>query len=727
MVAPLDKSTEPASGTDGIVLEAFDRWKVCREWQGVEDERSRDDIKFANGDSRNAWQWPDRLYQQRTGAGQDLPCLTINSTRVHNDMIINSMAKNPYGIKVRPVAGKASYKSAEMMETLIRRTENISKASSHYRKVDEQAVDGGIGYIILRTDWVSERSFDQDVYIHASRDPTAVYLDPWIKEPDGSDANFGFEFERMPRKEFNRKYPKWANRVGSTPLDSFFTDWLTDKEIMLAKYYRKEERRDTLIAYTTDAGEEAEKLKSELRDEVGKDLSNQLIEDIENGVIEGRIRPVTDNKVEWFLIAGNKVVDKGKWAGKYIPICRQVGRELVIDGTLDRKGHTRPLIDAQRMLNYAASTDVQVTALQPKSPWVGAARATEGQEGWKTGNIDAFGVLLYNDYDEDAPPGQQTIPAPQRIDPPRGNAAFQMAMQNAERQMNMISGQSQAQMGESDSANPASGKAIGERQEQGDTATYHFVEHKADMLRFLGVQLMDLYPKIYDTERALHVTGKDGEKYWLKINPNQDDAIQELKDEQSDEEAVRLSFNPRLGEYECVSDPGPSYATQRQEGWDAGVMILTQSKELTGVVGDLVFKNGDFQGADKIAERLQKEIKATKPYLFDDKVDPQVTALQQQIQHLTALNVELVQKLSLKEIALRGKDEKRDIDASHAETDRLKVMVEFLTKTMLSPKDQATMQHEIEGKFHDASLQMIVDANQAELQPQEPMTNGAAS
>ena len=38
-----------------------------------------------------------------------------------------------------------------------------------------------------------------------------------------------------------------------------------------------------------------------------------------------------------------------------------------------------------------------------------------------------------------------------------------------------------------------------------------------------------------------------------------------------------------------------------------------------------------------------KEIKATKPYLFDKNIDPQMQALQQQNARLTALNAELMQ------------------------------------------------------------------------------------
>lgn len=724
MLYGADADTPLLDGDEGIVQEAAERWKACQEWQGTEDERSREDIKFANGDARNAWQWPTKIYSERTDDGNDLPCLTINNTRVHNDLIINSLSKAPFSAKIRPVGGKASYKSAEMVETLVRRTQYISRYSSQKRKVIEQQVDGGIGYIIIETRYVSERSFDQDIFLKASRDPTGVYLDPWIKDPDGLDANFGIVFERLPRKEFNKKYPDWKNKVGSSPISSMFTDWISDKEIMVAKYYRKRDRKDTLVGWKLDDGTGVEKLASEIKEESGKEIFDALMKDIKDGKVDGRTRKVVNNEVEWFLIAGDKIIERGKWAGKYIPICRCVGRELVIDATLDRKGHTRPLIDAQRMLNYSASTDVQVTALQPRAPFLASARSIEGQEQWKSANVNNFAVLLYNDIDDEAPPELQQVQAPQRLDPPKGNPGYQAAMQNAERQMMMISGQFQAQMGENDTQSAASGKAISERQQQGDTATYHFVEHHNDMERAIGVQLLDLYPKIYDTRRALHVIGDDGEKSWLVIDPDQEDAVKEMQKEKEDEEAASLAFNPSIGEYECISDPGPDYATQRQEGWEAMVTIMQQNQEVAAACADLLFKFGDFPGAEELMQRLQKEIKANKPYLFDENVDPQVVKLQQDKQQLTALNAELIQKLAMKELIIKGKDERRDIEASNSETSRLKVMVDFLTKTMLSPKDQAMLEHEIMSQSHSTVMDLITQANQAELQP--GTANGAA-
>jgi hypothetical protein len=723
---------DPAVTADDVVKEAVERWRACKDFQGTEDERAREDIKFANGDARNAWQWDKGVYDDRTGGESELPCLTINNTRTHNDIIINQMSKNGFGAKVRPVGGKASYKSAQVMQSLIDRVMYISKGSAQRRKVCEQQIDGGIGYMLIETAYVSNKSRDQDIFIKASRDPTGVYLDPWIREPDGSDANFGFIFERLPRKEFNRKYPEWKGKVGTAPLDSEFVDWLNDKEIVLVKYYRKSQKPDTFVWYEIDNGDNQEPtsfegLASEIKDDAGKEIYKALVEDIKLEKIQGGTRKVFNDKVEWFLIAGDQVIDKGKWAGKYIPICRCVGRELVIDGTLDRKGHTRPLINAQQMLNYNASMAVYIVGLQPLSPYMAPARSIEGQEQYKTMNINGYPVILYNDIDDEAPPELQKVDAPVRQETPKPSMAHEQGMQTAERQMMLISGQWQSETGQRTSQMPESGVAIDARKEQGDVATYHFTEHMADMDRFLGVQLLDLFPKIYDTRRTLQIEGDDGERSWILIDPNQDEVVREIQKEKEDEEAASIALNPNVGDYECISDPGPSFASQRQEAWNAMVQILEKNMELTAVIGDLAFKNGDFAGAQEISERMQKEIKATKPYLFDDNAEPQLKAMQQQIQKLTVLNGDLVTKLADEKLKVRGRDEKRDIDAFKADTERMKVQIEALLEKVLSPAEQAKMQHEIMMRNHDHVYTMIEQTNQAELASEKEGTDSSAS
>ncbi len=81
-----------------------------------------------------------------------------------------------------------------------------------------------------------------------------------------------------------------------------------------------------------------------------------------------RERKVINDNIEWYKIAGDRIIDKGKWLGKYIPIVRLPGVETIIDGTLDRKGHTRALIDPQRMYNWNAPLSLD-TPLPTPDGW----------------------------------------------------------------------------------------------------------------------------------------------------------------------------------------------------------------------------------------------------------------------------------------------------------------------------------------------------------------------
>ncbi len=738
MVLALDNDPAEAKGLSKdqkIIEEAKKNYKRCIDWESETHKLWREDVRFANGDARNHHQWPDTVWQERDG--DDRPCLTINKIRTHNRIIINEAMQNKSSVKIRPTGGEASYLSAQMMQALIRRTEYVSKADIAYRTAIKHQVEGGFGYVTLHCDYISDKSFDQDVKIRRVRDPLMIWLDPDAQDPTGLDANFGFEFEIKARSSFFRKWKKWKNKLGATTLGADQTT-IDDDHILQVMYYRRSGEMDELIGYTEpSSGQEVVVFRSEQESE----LIDPIIEQIRNGDLEGNIRDVMNQSVDWFLIAGDEIIDRGdsektRWPGKYIPIVRLVGDEEVMDGRIDRKGMTRYLIDQQRMLNYNASGQVEFGALQNKAPYVGPARAFEGQEWWKDANRKNYAFLPFNDVDDEAPEGLQEIGAPKRQDPPQTSPVYAEGMLNAEKQMMMASGQYQAQMGENENAK--SGRAISERQRQGDTATYHFIEHQGDMYRNLGTQLLDLYPKIYDTERRLSdVLGDRGEKLLIQINPNSQEIIKELQND--DKEIKEYLFNPTAGEYDCISDVGPNYATRRQEAWNAMSIMLQQNQELTSVVGDLFFKNGDFDQSDELAERMRKEIQSTKPYLFSDD-DPALMGLQQKMQQLTGLNSELMQKLAEMQLKLRGREEKRDIDAFNAETTRskaksdgelgmLKLQLEAVTKLLLAPPDQRIqfeqdlrikameMDHEHATMGRQHVFNLIEAANEADLAP----------
>lgn len=680
-----------------LVQEAKDRFKRCQEWEGEARKRYIADRKFANADSDNMWAWDDRIAGDRIRDNR--PMLTINEINQHNLQIINDAKKNKPEIRIRPVGDGATYQSAQVFQSVARHIEYISNAQTVYDRATTFQVEGGIGYWRVVTDYADAESLDQEIFLRAVKDPLAVYLDPDINEADGSDARFGFIFDDVPTDKFTARFPRYKDQVPTQTLNNG-DDWLNEDHVRVAEYYRRLEKNDQLVSWVDDSGERQQSKASKL----GKEVVAQLQAD---PTADFRSRDVTEDVIEWYLIAGDKVVEKSIWPGKYIPIVRVVGTETIIDGKLDRKGHTRGLKDPQRQFNYWASSAAEQVALQGKSPYMAPVRAIEGFENyWENANTENFSTLPYNDIDDD---GREIAP-PQRTVPPVMAAAYVQGMQLARQQLMYASGQYEAEMGAP--SNERSGVAIEARQRQGDTATYHFIDNLAVAIRFTGKILVDLIPKIYDTPRIIRLLASDGsidmDSEPVQIDPQAKAAYVEHVNEE--QQVVARIFNPNVGKYDVQADIGPDFATRRQETFNALMQLVQEDSALLPLVGDILFRAADFAMADEVAERLRNMV----PPQALGGPSPEQVEMQQTITQLQNALEQSVQALA---------DEKRktSVDSYKAETDRLKLGVD-VDPLVLVPVIRDAVQQAI-GQILPSGIPVV---GQATLPPEPPAEKEAA-
>ena len=117
------------SPDDQIVQEAKDRFKRCQDWEEDSRRLYLTDVKFANADSDNGWQWPDDLRKDREKNKR--PCLTINKTKQYVQLITNNARQNKPSINIRPMGQEASYDAAQVFEGIIRHIEYISICSKY--------------------------------------------------------------------------------------------------------------------------------------------------------------------------------------------------------------------------------------------------------------------------------------------------------------------------------------------------------------------------------------------------------------------------------------------------------------------------------------------------------------------------------------------------------------------------------------------------------------------
>jgi len=581
-------------------------------------ENEIDDLKFYAGSPDNAWQWPaDVLATRGAVQGQTInarPCLTINKLPQHVRQVTNDMRQNRPGAKVIPVDDKADVKVAEIFNGMIRHIEYISDADVAYDTACENQVAYGEGYIRLLTEYCDDDTFDQDIKIGRVRNSFSVYMDPTIQDPTGADAEYCFVTEDVSREDYERMYPNAAPITTLQSLgvgDQSISNWLNEDTIRIADYYYVDYDRATLNMYTDNAtafeGTPEDKM---LRATYGKPK---------------RSRESDRRRIRYCKINGYEILEQNEWAGKYIPVIRIVGNEFEVDGRLYVSGLVRNAKDAQRMYNYWVSQEAEMLALAPKAPFIGYGGQFEGYEDkWKTANTTNWPYLEVN---PDVTDGQgAALPLPQRAQPPMASSGLLQAKAGASEDIKSTTGQYNASLGQG--GNERSGKAILARQREGDVGTYHYGDNLARGVRHIARQLVDLIPKIYDTQRIARTIGEDGETQMAKIDPEQPMPVRQIRN--ADNIVIDTIYNPGVGKYDVVATTGPGYATKRQEALEAMGQLLQGNPQLWAVAGDLFVKNMDWPGAQEMAKRFAKTI--DPKFLSDGEDNPELQAAQQQLQ-----------------------------------------------------------------------------------------------
>jgi len=637
-------------------------------------EAEKSDLMFAAGNSENNYQWPNNVLSTRGSVqGQTIgarPCLTINKLPQHVRQVTNDQRQNRPAGKVIPADDGADVEVALIFDGMVRHIEYQSDADVAYDTACDNQVTFGEGYWRIVTDYTDDESFDQDIKIVRIRNSFSVYLDPMIQDPCGGDAQWGFITEDLEKSEYERLYPDAM--ACSTLLESGVNDpakgaWLDEDTVRIAEYFYFEHTPATLHLYP----ENATAFKGTTKDKM---LTQQFGMPIKS-------RKVDRKRVMWVKTNGYEVLEEREWAGKWIPIIRVIGNEYEIDGKLHISGLVRNAKDPQRLYNYWASQEAEMLALAPKAPFIGAGGQFEGYETqWKTANTTNWPYLEYN---PDVTDGKgNPLPAPQRQMPPMAQTGLIQAKMGASDDIKATTGQYNSSLGAT--SNERSGKAILARERQADTGTYHFVDNLARAVRYSTRQLVDLIPKIYDTQRIARVIGEDNLVKMVKINPNQAQPVNKIVDQQG--VVLEKIYNPSVGKYDVMVTTGPSYMTKRQEALEAMSDILQSNPQLWAVAGDLFIKNMDWPGAQEMADRFRKTMDP-KVLETDDKspelqaAEQQIGALQQEVQNMHTMLLKVKDSMEAQELDIKemSAEAKAKIDAYNAETARLKVTLPAMT------------------------------------------------
>jgi hypothetical protein len=583
-----------------VLTEARDRYAAGIEADRLNRQRDQEDRKFYTGGD-NQWTVDGKnVAALRRKEGR--PAESYNRLPQFVKQVSGELRQNKPAIKVLPVDGQTDPEMAEVYSAIIRSVEGQSNGHRIYSKTGEQAAIGGQGWWRIKADYCSDDGFDQDLLLERIPNPLAVVGDPGAREPTRCDMGHAFVTELVPKADFLAQYPG----ISASDFDDAdrMKDWVQGDFVRVAEYWRKRSAgKHNLYALKGPQGQQITTTDAEL-------AQNGMDKPSKEAFAELGLELVSQRKVEKFEVESILLCGAGElgewqpWPGKYIPLVRVVGEEVEAGDTVFRHGMIHHAKAPQVGYNYARNAMMERHGQSTKAPWVATVKQIQNYKGmWETANTKNHAVLIY-DADPNAP-GPPVRTAPPQLDA----AAYQESMIASE-DMKATTGIYDAALGAK--SNETSGVAIARRDEQGNTATFVYIDNLEDAIETTGRMLIDLIPHYYSDERVIRLLGEDDEvEKFVEINKIMPDG--------------KKWNDITRGKYDVVVSTGPAYATRRQEAAE-NLMKLAQIPEVAQLGADVIVRAMDIPMGDKLADRLKRAL----PPGLDDDVDKERAEREQQ-------------------------------------------------------------------------------------------------
>ena len=580
-------------------------------------QRIKDDLEFSSGK-----QWDDATAKMRDGR----PSLVLDKTKKFVDKVTGAYRNNPPGINVSPKRD-ASMATAEAYECYIRNVITQPASRAAIETAGEHAAICGYGWIHLNYDYESEKSFDLVPYLVRIDDPRAIRIDRASVEADGSDAMWGFRLLRMDISEAKEKYGEDVSAWDAIP-QQYTDQWVDDQQIILAQYWWIDEVEDTLAKCLLVNGTSKTYFMSEI--ESDQSISMQIQSIINQ-------RPAKRKVCNYAFLSGAGVIETREWPSCDIPLVPVYGRQTWQDDRQFYSGLIRPLMDAQRLINYYSSTIAEVTALSPRVPFIIAEGQDEGYESdWQLYTIKNLPTLKYRPVSLNG----TAVPPPSRSSQVGDLSPLLQALTVTTQDLTDISGIYEASLGQD--SNQKSGVAIREASKNSDQVVALFGDNLKRSVVRVSQMIVNMMPNIISEDQTLKLRHEDNSEFLIKHSKTSPQMEKKLG---MDEEEI-IDFTS--GCFDISIESGSSYSTRRQETSAAMMELMNALPDIQrAAIAPEAVASQDWVGSERLAKILRLTLPPDLQASDDEEkeIDPQAKSLLDGMKNeITILNQETHEK-----------------------------------------------------------------------------------
>lgn len=627
--------------------------------------------------------WRQSDIDARSKPGMERPCIHLDQLSQYINALCNEAKSNPIAIKAEAAGGQANEDTAKLREDRIRAIEYESKASMVRMNAFQHMVEHSYGFYGITVEYKSWDSFQQVIRYRAFPNPHAVMIDPDAMQPDWSDMRFCFVLSRIQRTQYEEQYPE--AKIHDFGQEYIESGWIDDSTIQIAEYwYRDNVKRRMMMVESPDFQGQPfrvfrDQLKTGFAIPGGQKVFLEGYKIERNAIIlaDGSQWNILDSRDTWepriymALTNGAEILTKPqRWLGKWIPIFPLIGRQRFelkgnrVQRVLD--SYTRKGRDGQMLFDYYASSESELVAMTPKTPY----KAIRGQidinrNQWMNIHRAPMGVIEYDAFHPDMP--GTLLPPPQRDvwEPPI--QAVEIGKEAARRAIQAAIGS--YGVTRLDDTNVKSGIALERLKAQNDMGSYHYMDMLKLMIQHDGRVVNDLLDNVEIGEVEVGLRSIDGAFSVKKVNTDDDPKSRyRLTDED---------------QHEITISTGLPYQSQREEAQSVGETMISNLQTIAQVIGPeraarilaLVLKMRTL-GPDG-----DKMIEVISP---DPSKGPDPQAMSAELQRWQQLAQALGQKVQALEAERAAKlitiESNERIAAMKADIDLLKVQLEAATR-----------------------------------------------
>lgn len=613
---------------------------LTHKWRNV----AKQNYEFVKGK-----QWTDGDLNAMNKAGR--PAITVNRIKPMINLLCGYSAQNETEPDFLP--------RSEEDDRVSRVAKGITKYvfdKTNYQKVKKQAFKDslicGIGcyWLTYEFNWAK---MDGIITIK-NVSPFDVFVDPESNEEDLSDANFCGRYSWETPKKLKQIYQDkeqainaLTHQLDETELETVNAEplWYSSdlEKIRVVQYWYKE--YGTKEIYYID-GQVI-------------DSTSQEFEMLKASGIQPTVIP--DVRMRFATFCGDLLLEEGESPyehGKFplvIQYCSKNGWLRDNDG-LEPAGIVGDLKDIQRELNKNRSQRMHIVNQQSLGVkfWHGNADEDMKRIIRTKSTVPGANIFLTQGLTfEDGLPANQSI----------GNLELE---NKASSDFYNISGITPESL--SGSVGAMSGKAIDLRQSVTTVQTAEIFDNAKEaereivLLLWGDVGARGLIPQYFDKEKVLRITGEDGKKEFVQINPNlgqsmveqpQFDEMGTPKMGEDGEQITKVIYDLSCFDFDIVITTSQASATARRANL---YQLLEAKKSGVDIPMDIILDFMDFPEKETVKKRLQEQ--AEQPSIPEFKVSGTLEQLPAQAlsQALQSIGVNIPPEQILQErMALRGK------------------------------------------------------------------------